>query len=29
VNSRDVIDMANLVARLLATPLTKPEGGRR
>lgn len=29
VHSRDVVDMANLVARLLATPLTKPQGGRR
>ena len=29
VHARDVIDMANLVARLLATPLSKPEGGRR
>jgi len=29
VHARDVVDMANLVARLLATPLSKPQGGRR
>lgn len=29
VHARDIVDMANLVARLLATPLSRKEGGRR